>query len=77
MLGDIQAGRETVLAGLRDAVRAGHWYSIRPGIELVLGLDFRMATLSSLTGVSPPASSALPCENPAPSPSPLSDWMER
>ncbi len=48
--------------------------SIRPKIELVLGLDFRMATLSSLTGVSPPASSALPCENPAPSS--LSDWME-
>ncbi len=41
------------------------WCSIRTEIKAVLGLDFRMA-----------ASSALPCENPAPSPSPLSDWME-
>jgi len=60
----------------KKSFRFGAWNSIRPEIELVLGLDFRMATLSSLTGVSPPASSALPCENPAPSPSPLSDWLE-
>ena len=65
---------DTEIAELEKTVSS--YCSIRPKIKLVLGLDFRMAALSSLTGVSPPASSALPCENPASSPSPLSDWME-
>jgi len=35
-----------------------------------------MAALSSLTGDSPPASSALPFKNPAPIPNPIPDRME-
>jgi len=35
-----------------------------------------MAALSSLTDVSPPASFALPCKNPDPSPNPIPDRME-